>query len=269
MSDFEKHSPDELLERYLDGTLTGEQLEVFQAGVQEDPELAQVVSQDWAVVERLRQNLEPSIPSVEAIEQLLGGHSAVSIADARERSPLLEVERSISRRRMVGAIVGSGLAAAAAWILVTLQFGGSDDVAPYFQQRPLASLYRESVTQGFRPYYYCEDQERFARTFLKRQATPLVLAELPQDRRMVGLSYPGGLSRDTTAMLAYVQEKPVIVFVDRLSVDNPALAATSAEDAGLFVHRSLLGDLVMYEVTPLETPQMIRYLQVANASAGG
>jgi hypothetical protein len=71
---------------------------------------------------------------------------------------------------------------------------------------------------------------------------------------MLGLSYPGGLSRDTTAMLCKVDGKPVMVFVDRPSKDQPL--AVEHADAKTHVFRQERDGLVFYEVTPLDGPKV-------------
>jgi len=129
---------------------------------------------------------------------------------------------------------------------------------PFFEPRPVAEIYTEIVEAGFEPYYECHDNERFQETFAMRQDVPLRLAQLPQNSRMLGLSYPGGLSRDTTAMLCEVDEQPVMVFVDQLEKDNPL--ADQNEDSSLNVFREVRDGLVFYEVTPLERPTMTQYL---------
>jgi hypothetical protein len=134
-------------------------------------------------------------------------------------------------------------------------------VQPFFQVRPLATIYRESVSLGFRPYYFCDDEERFALTFLKRQDVPLRLTAMPDDQRMIGLSYVGGLSRDTTAILCEYRDQPVIVFVDDRIKDTPSIAMADI-GPGLYVHRAELAGLVLYEVSPFESPLFIEFLQV-------
>ena len=98
-------------------------------------------------------------------------------------------------------------------------------------------------------------------TFAKRQRVPLGLSKLPADRRMVGLSYVGGFTRDTTAILGYAHNKPVIVFVDRRDVDNPSITVPDPS-SGLHLHRRELGDLVIYEVSPLPQPNFTDHLYI-------
>jgi hypothetical protein len=77
---------------------------------------------------------------------------------------------------------------------------------------------------------------------------------------MLGLSYAGGLSRDTTAILCLVSGEPVVVFVDRQSVDNAMALSNQNKEINIF--RREAGDLVLYEVSPLESSQVLDYLVV-------
>ncbi|TWT78555.1 hypothetical protein Pla123a_13480 [Posidoniimonas polymericola] len=161
------------------------------------------------------------------------------------------------------AVLGAGLGAAAAVLAaVLLPSAGGPAVAPYFEPTELAALYRDAVDNGFEPYYECEDDDRFAAVFEKRQDAPLVLKEMPPGSRMLGLSYPGGFSRDTTAMLCEVDGQPVMVFVDRQDADRPELADLPA-GSGLRVFRSELPGVVLYEVTPLDEPRAASLLAPA------
>ena len=154
-------------------------------------------------------------------------------------------------------------AAFIAWVFVAwqLQFGGSGKDEPFFQSRPLVEIYQETIARGFKPYYECRDDERFAFTFELRQGQQLRLAELPKGRQMLGLSYSGGLSRDTTAMLCIVDEMPVMVFVDRVEADRPQ-AMEEAEAAQLAIVRREYAGLVLYELTPHPQDRVLDYLVV-------
>jgi hypothetical protein len=159
-------------------------------------------------------------------------------------------------------LVGIASAAAAACLAFALwNFDTPTGRAPHFAPTQLAQIYEQTVKEGFEPYYECRDDERFAETFELRQGIPLRLAKLPIGTMMKGLSYPGGLSRQTTAMLCDVDGSPVMVFVDRDEKDQP-LAADNG-DPSLHVFREERDGLVFYEVTPLAEPMMMRYLQVA------
>ena len=80
---------------------------------------------------------------------------------------------------------------------------------------------------------------------------------MPPGSRMLGLSYAGGLSRDTTAMLCDVDAQPVMVFVDRIAADRPDLVQS---DEDVHVFRSKRHGLVFYEVTPFQHARVVEYL---------
>ena len=255
MSDLPKPLSDDELDLYLDGQMTDEESELVESRLVDDPRASAMVKSQMEFDGALRQEFRSNAPSVADIEQMLA---------ARTGDQPAIMSKARSRRRVLLLIV-SAIAATLAWIAVATQWNGAHKVEPFFEQRPLAMLYEESVEQGFRPYYFCEDERRFAATFQKRQDVSLYLADMPEDRRMVGLSYIGGLSRDTTAILCYVNEEPVIVFVDRAEHDNPPLA-TDLDGKPLRVHRNTIGELVVYEVTPFENAAMTRYLTTKSTS---
>jgi len=187
--------------------------------------------------------------------------SGLATSDGAKQSSLRQeptrssIGLSIGRAKRVALI---GLAAGIAWILVVWQLARDPAETPFFQPRPVALVYQEVVDGGFEPYYECREADRFSATFQRRQSQALSLAALPSGSRMLGLSYAGGLSRDTTAMLCQVDGQPVMVFVDRLENDQPI--ATQLDASKLQVHRVARDGLVFYEVTPFATSRVIEYL---------
>ena len=85
---------------------------------------------------------------------------------------------------------------------------------------------------------------------------------------MLGLSYPGGLSRDTTAMLCMIDEEPVMVFVDRLAADDTELVTSRGDAAAANVFRHTLDNLVIYEVSPWQSAKAAKFLTLAAPQAG-
>ena len=159
--------------------------------------------------------------------------------------------------RIVWLTVAASLFLLAATIVVVTRNG--NDRGFEFQQRPLAQLYDESVDRGFQPYYECEDLDRFAQVFAKRQGVELSLSTMPVEKRMLGLSYLGGFTSDSTAVLCEVGQAKVIVFVDRLEHDNEANAYRKQPGSTLNIFRVVRRDLVFYEVTPLNSGEMIEH----------
>src|SRR5690606_42083595 len=110
------------------------------------------------------------------------------------------------------------------------------------------------------------EADRFAAVFDRRQGQPLKLLPLPKGIEMLGISYPGGLSRDSTAMLCRVDGQPVIVLVDRATADRSD--AIDNGNPALHVFREERDGLVFYEVTPFDSARVIEYLAIASNRSG-
>lgn len=136
----------------------------------------------------------------------------------------------------------------------------SDDRSPHFQIQPLAELYNQELDRGFKPYYECRDMQRFSKTFEHRLGVPLTLAQMPDDRKMLGISYLGGTSRMTISMLCEVKGMPVIVFVDVDETHNPDVTQL-ADDSKVSIFTIQRDGVVFYEVTPHRSPNMIDYFE--------
>lgn len=165
-----------------------------------------------------------------------------------------------TRRQFIQLVLAASLLLVAGGVVWNFWLRPIDRIV-VFQSEPLVDVYSDLVERDFVPYYECHDEQRFAEVFSKRQGQALVLADLPDDRRMLGISYLGGLSRDTTAMLCKVSEKEVIVFVDQKGKDNPAMATAGN---GLQVFREERDGLVFYEVSPFESAKMIQFMKTAS-----
>lgn len=246
MKNPELPSDDSLLDAYLDDALEPAAREAFEKRLGNDPELAQQVE----LQRRINASLAAQFPVLEP--------DAEHVAEAT--APLEKPESTILKfpRRRWGWLA----AAAVAGVLLAWGMSGPRRTDPYFEPTPLADVYNTTVKQGFEPYYECEDDERFARVFDKRQGIALALLPMPEGSRMLGLSYPGGLSRDTTAMLCRVDGEPVMVFVDQPGADTPLAAEKSAATQSLHIFRDQRDGLVFYEVTPFDTPRAMQYLKI-------
>ncbi len=251
---------DDQLDAYLDGLLPPDERVAFEVRLRRHPEILREIE----IQDRIDASLVRMFPSAASSEdQVAELLRTSSKAPQRWRIALpLPTSTGIFRVALVG------LAAVLAWIVVVWQLGEQTSRTPYFQPRPLALVYQEVVDRGFEPYYECREPDRFAATFSRRQGKPLHLKTLPPGSQMLGLSYTGGLTRDTTAMLCRVDGQPVIVFVDRLANDLPI--ASVNDRSGVHVHRVVRDGLVFYEVTPYEIDRVIDYLvpQVQAASRG-
>ena len=246
-----QRATEEQVIRFLEGEMSVAEAVEFEKRLSE-PRVKELVHkhladslEDKTIEESLRKQFQPATPTVAEVERWL---EPIAAAPSRHDG---------TRAALAAAV----LAAVVVGVLLSGNWFRPNKVRPFFQSRALAEIYVETVEQGFKPYYLCDDEERFASTFKKRQDVALRLAQPPPKRSMAGLSYLGGLSRDTTAMLCFVEQQPVLVFVDRKFNAEKAIT-TVPEGKSLFVHQSELDDLVLFEVSPFAEPKMMQFLQV-------
>ncbi|MCG8648788.1 MAG: hypothetical protein MI861_03085 [Pirellulales bacterium] len=239
---------DDDLDAYLDNRMSDQQRLAFEKRMQQDEELRGLVQRDMDIHDLLKQRFCPPTKSAEDLLPWLAA-SQPSHVDTQTRS------RS-------WLVVACALAACIA-VVLTIWNHNRPQLQPFFEPRPLVALYQETIDSGFEPYYFCEDDERFAHTLEQRQGTPLVLRDLPPDRRMIGLSYLGGLSRETTAILCYVADQPVVVFVGRSGNDQAKV--TTPAGSNLYVHRAEIDQLVVYEVSPFSESKISDFLRLTQS----
>ncbi|MCA9241242.1 MAG: hypothetical protein KDA37_13625 [Planctomycetales bacterium] len=236
---------DDKLEPYLDNLLTGRELSAFEERLRADAALRKEVEAQRAIDRALVGMYTPAH---------LGEQRARETADRLSRPARSVLPWRSQRWAWV---------AAAALVLSAVWLGGSPRWrSPHFAPAPLAEVYQRTVRQGFEPYYECDDPHRFAEVFANRQGRALRLLLMPPGSSKLGLSYPGGLSRNTTAMLCRVDEQPVMVFVDRAEADAPAVLGQTGGDPAVHVFREERQGLVFYEVTPFDEPRAIGRLTV-------
>jgi hypothetical protein len=253
------------LEAYLAGRLDHAQCEAFEERLRSNPELAEIAQFERRTRDALRQIFVPPPFHAKALEVVLqasrGETSTLSHSPGAEPLPIQRNKQRSSLRQFTQLFV-AGSIAVAVWGAVLWQLSGSANRIPQFSREPLVSIHQRAVIDGFQPYYICDDPDRFALTFSSRQGVPLRLAELPAGTKMLGLSYLGGLSRHTTAMLGVSNGKEVTVFVDRRQEDTRQ--ASPPPSSGLRIFRKELDSLVLYEVTPLEQSAFLDALEITD-----
>ncbi len=116
----------------------------------------------------------------------------------------------------------------------------------------LATAYHDWLAEGFEPMWVCADDLEFIDSFRTTYRQGLVLDELPRGTAALGLSYCNSISTRTTALLATVDDVPVVVFIDRIERDHP-----QPTPAGLYLHRRQIDRLILYELSPREEPAVL------------
>lgn len=132
----------------------------------------------------------------------------------------------------------------------------------HYRERMAVAIYQKVVDKGFEPDWFCEDEKLFADTFAERQGKGVWLRPLPEGIRMAGLAYHKGLGESTTSMLAWVDDKPVMLFVDKSNaIPKRLLEDRPDDDLQIFTQR--LGNLTIVEVTPFEESKIASFLYLA------
>ena len=195
---------------------------------------------DQALVNRFSM-LEAAMPS-ELVDKL----------EARQT----ELRSSIFNRRAMALV-------AIASFLAVVIFGvwqlAISDRSPFFQVKPLASIYNECLERGFKPTHQWQDVEQVEETFLFEHGVELKLTKLPSNKKLLGISHLGGVSRNTFAVLFETDSWPVVVFIDKVRNHDPA-AVELPEISELNVYTQVCGKFVLYEVSPNAEPMFLDHL---------
>ena len=251
MTEHDQPIRDKKLEDYLDGLMSESEAKAFGEVLRSDGGRNAQVNLQVRIDASVARLFGAALPPEEHVQKV-----AACLA-----GPADSTIRLASRR--LSWIAGLAAAASIAWIVFSLRPDDAPRPAPFFEPTSVAQLYHEVVANGFEPYYECRDDARFAAVFAKRQGTPLRLLPMPAGSQMLGLSYPGGLSRNTTAMLCMIDDQPVMVFVDRLERDQAAASIRDHAASPINVFRIVRDGLVFYEVSPFDVARAIDYLVIA------
>jgi hypothetical protein len=232
-----------LFDAYLDGQLSRSDRAQFEKSLLADVTLAALLRSQQAIEASLRRSfVPPATIAMPTHPTHPVSHSPISRLRMNWRTmPWLRVMAAAA-----SIAVGFGLLARA-WMT---EFPST----PSFTRRPtMDAVYKSEVSRGFQPGWKCENDKQFADTFRNRLGQPLELKTSP-DVQSLGLSYRGVISDNTTYMLAKVGNADVMVFVDRAECgDNQGLA----QNSGLHLFTRNMGDLTLYEVTPLDQPKLL------------
>ncbi len=250
------------LEAYLDGRMPIAEQEAFELELESNDQLRGQYELQREIDASLERMFVAPAPPVDIV--------ALSAADGATDELNQLPERKEKKPRKAWQTAVAILVACVVWFVV-----GKEAYRVYhdrgesrYGQLALAEIYQNSVDRGFRPKWVCDDEQEFAQTFESRQRIALLLKPDAQ-HMMVGLSYLSGLTPMTTTMLARVDDQPVLVFVER--VDRDVRPDHPDWSSGLKLFRRELGELVLYEVTPLSEQRVIQHFylpETTNSPAG-
>lgn len=264
------------LELYLDGALSGDSLTAFKRRLGEDEQLQAALKQQRRINATLRHRLAPPVVAhVLDGTTALNGHASddmdvprtLHLPESGEPAPAepatspaatQPARRQLAVRRYAIA-AGIVLALGGAWLAWTFVFsGGQSSDLPIATSPPRLAFdkyYQRKVNDGFKPAWVCSDDEEFKASFRERFGQAMLIGTLPENVAMAGLDYNTCLSAQTLSVVMKVNDQGVVVLVDHIDRDK----APPALPAPLNVFRRQLGQLILYEVTPLDAPGTLDY----------
>lgn len=117
-----------------------------------------------------------------------------------------------------------------------------------------AEVREELIAGGFEPDWRCEIGPKFAMYVYHRLGQTLLPASIPPRFEIMGWAYRHCLSPETMVLLTRIEGEPVLVFVDRKDNDEPQELPAGS---GLFIHKTELNELVLYELSENPKPRML------------
>ena len=234
------------LDLYLDGLLSADRAAAFERAMAADPALAEQVRSQRAIDAGLRQAFayEP--------RHALGRTPAPQATPQHSAAAGMSLRLADWRRQAFAVAALVVLAAGVIWMNLT---PGSARRGDAIKDLPPDTAYVNLIASGFAPQFVCTTDEAFAKAVRERFGQALLVATTPS-LELLGWAYDAGyrtrvLGNDSLILMAKVDGKEVIVVMDRLTTDRPLAQPTTPD---IHLHRRVVGQLVVYEVSRSATP---------------
>lgn len=272
------HEPqpfDEILERFIDGTLAGDELASFERRLENEPELRAQLELQSRIDESLRRmcSIEPIPMPIITPADLVQPLDEDGLAEPNNPSPApIPFPRSAMQdagdqhqTRQPAPWRRWGILAAAAALLLTfagLYRGYWDARVPDFRLMEPVAMYDRLVRTGWVPAVVCRTEPEFAALVKEKLGTALVATATP-GIEVLGWGYQDDydgspISPGTMMLLTRVEGVDVLVLMDKTSRDRRLKPPTGSS---LKIFRREIGPLVTYEVTPLDQPKVLPTLR--------
>jgi len=250
---------DDLIDFYLDNLLEDECRQEIKARIQQEALLREAIERQGQVDASLR--------------RLFGIPASVSWPVTAERSAARSrfARRRFSRPMLAVAAIVIG--AVALWRLWT--FAGPHPTNPYntMMWRSMETVYHDVAQTGFRTKRAARTNGQLAQLFERRFDQPLSYRTPTVSVRPMGLGFCNTITKNTVCLIARIplhdgeahasSDKTntvgVLVFVDVASAD-----AARALPSGTHLHvfKRIIGQLAMYEVSPLNQSRALDLLYI-------
>jgi len=247
MSDF----LDPRINAFLDDQMSPSEREAFLSLLANDASLRHELDRQQALEQSIRR-----IYRERGIEKAIAG---IPINDSISNWPSagdhIKSPRSIQRFLAAAALLSFSLTGV--WYSWSIS-RPAPALDPYAPQpwRSFETVYNDAVREGFKPAWICRDERELERTFVKKVRQPLLIAALPAGVTAGGIAYSNTITPTTINVYGRVDDTPVMVFVDKLAADH---GPPSPPPAGFHLFRSQIEDLVLYELTPFDRPNILPY----------
>ncbi len=228
------------LDAYLDDAMDAQEKAAFERELERD--------------ESLRMELELQRRADQALERLYAPD-----ADAAPSIPV--VSRSASIRRSGGALRVYAIAATLTLAAIGAWFGwsqwqiaSSHVYGPTELAKDLDRLYRSHRDAGFEPKWVCRNEEEFIEYSTAQLGRPLLFEEGVEGVTVVGWDRGVPAIGPATQQILVTfdgRDRGAVILIDRLSADREI---TLPERSKLHLHKRALEDLVLYEISPRDTP---------------
>lgn len=250
---------------HADGMLTPDQQAQFDRALAASKSLRDEVELQARISRTLKRQFEP--PTADQILKRAASRQPAAKVKP-DTSPAAAAGSRPARRFWTPAVKVTVIAASLAilagggwygWLLMQESTGPTLQIArrPEATNRALHEVFADTIRQGFKPVWVCEDDKQFFQTTYQRFGHGLMLAAtLPKSHQALGWSYGLSISPTSAYLLCTVDGKKAIVFIDKADRDS---GQTLPEGSELWLHRRKIGEMVLYEVSELDTPQMLEH----------
>jgi hypothetical protein len=241
MNDALRQSDHDALDAYCDARLNAAERAAFEARLASEPRLRAELDQQRAIDASLRRMFAgPAAPSFDVLRP------------APRTIPLRPAWRRFGWQPF-------GIAAA-----LLLMVGGawwqwqrmSQAPAGPIPRQTLAQNYEAETTGDFKPDGQCWNDKQFAMVFYDKLALAMTVSPPPPGVELLGIAYSNTMSPQTTMLMAVVQGRRVIAYVDRKGRD-PGTPVLPPDLKDVRVFRRELDEVVIYEFTPLDQPHLL------------
>lgn len=240
---------DPRIDMYLDGLLSGPELQAFESELAGSPELRRQMDLQERIDGGLRELFVYRAPEAATVGRI--GPGPAEAAPAPSRGLFMRGGR---RWMAIAAVLALLVGSWAAYINITTP--GFDKVIT------LGEVYRDFNSVDF----VCENDAQFAKAIKDNFGQALLLVA-PPGTKLLGWNYPGKdpalnaytgtvISEKTLVLLTEVDGRSVKVVIDRTRAERGRQMGVPA-NAGFNKFRKEVGDLVLYELTSLDRPMLL------------